>query len=1105
MTIKKTLVVALAMLWASTVLWAQNENDIASPTEGVLTQTFVPEPEMKADLLQMLADFSKYMKNDFQDCVAPNSVDEVCGCFKGEATMKSSEQGVRPNADLSMICAFLVKYGKPAGVTLPGGVTWDDLETLAMKSLVFAYSTHKANKLKVCNGGDYWGSTSTADHVWESSLWAMSVAYSAFFQWEKLTEAQRGYIYNLLKAECNYELYRTIPTGYAGDTKAEENGWEVDVLAAALGLFPDDELAPKWFERMREFAVNSYSHQDDAKNNTIIDPDYDNKTVAQLYKGPNLYSDYTLQNHNMFHTSYQNVVMQELGEAALALKMFQLGVKGVEKWKSNALMHNNQAVMDEVMNWLATADGELAMPNGNDWSLFLFDQITSYSTQACFQRDANALLLENLAYKNIKARQTTTSDGSWLLRPDVGARRMGVEAHRVMMTWLMHEVLSTADLTPVTWETFQQQFAKTKYFETQNIVRSMTRDRFTCFSWNDGIKDYSGVIVPNNIETAKIMVPFRTHNTGNILGTYSRADNTAVIKGRYTFFDNAYAMNGKLMANGGQIPQAFALYSTSGNAVILIDALKARDATTVSAEQGGMMGISVDEFTKLKRTIYYEGGVKQVDGSTTVTWKSPWANIDNAVGFVCKKDDNQMGFADRSNNNSIMTAKIYPSFSNSSSSVGTTMNHIRNFIYYCNVTAEETKALCEQVQDLTKLASWPEGWHGVVAPDPNGTQYLLLSNLFAADKTPWQNLSIACPLGAPVFTQVTTLAGDMATATFTCVQNMHIANELKVFVTGAANLVAVQADGNSRAVYLKNDTEAGQSVAVTIINLSGEQVTGTVDVPAGQTRLVSLVDNTLTAVKADFPQGDIEAEGTDVTSESLSNPSFEIDNTAALSAVNNSADGLRGYGVSAPAHWTRTGSDVVSLIVNANCYTDNNFGLVTSLADGSQAYYLRMGWSTGTSTLSTQTTTMPKGKYRLSVDYRSAYANSASSSFTLTANGVSSAMQTFESGSTGIFTQMPWSTQSVDFELTETKAVDISLNVDWLSGGSCIIFDNLRLLQYQTSETVRVLAPLGTSPSGVPSAIYDLTGRRVGIASPSRHPSLQSGLYIVDGHKKILK
>ena len=437
--------------------------------------------------------------------------------------------------------------------------------------------------------------------------------------------------------------------------------------------------------------------------------------------------------------------------------------------------------MDEVMNWLATADGELAMPNGNDWSLFLFDQITSYSTQACFQRDANALLLENLAYKNIKARQTTTSDGSWLLRPDVGARRMGVEAHRVMMTWLMHNVLPTADMQAPTWEEFQKNFSKTKYFPTQNIVRSMTKDRFTCFSWNEGLKDYSGVIVPNDISTAKIMVPFRTHNTGNILGTYSRSDNTAVIKGRYTFLDDAYVMNGKIMANGGQIPQAFALYSTSGNAVILIDALKANSTTSVSAEQGGMMGISMDEFTNLRRTIYYEGGQMTVDGTTMKTWNSPWANIDNAIGFVCKKANNQMGFGDRSNNNSIMTAKIYPSFSNATSSVGTKMNHIRNFVYYCNVDADATKALCEQVQDLTLLGSWPEGWHGVVAPDPDGTQYMLLSNLFASDTTPWTDLSISCPLGAPVFTQKTAIANGVSTATFNCKQNMHIANEFKVW------------------------------------------------------------------------------------------------------------------------------------------------------------------------------------------------------------------------------------------------------------------------------------------------------------------------------------
>ena len=136
----------------------------------------------------------------------------------------------------------------------------------------------------------------------------MSVAYSAFFQWEKLSAKQREQIYNLLKAECNYELERPIPTGYQGDTKAEENGWECDVLAATLGLFPNDPLAERWYKRLREFAVNSYSHPMDADNDEVADPDFDQTTIAQLYKGPNLYDDFTLQNHNYFHTRDQQYI-----------------------------------------------------------------------------------------------------------------------------------------------------------------------------------------------------------------------------------------------------------------------------------------------------------------------------------------------------------------------------------------------------------------------------------------------------------------------------------------------------------------------------------------------------------------------------------------------------------------------------------------------------------------------------------------------------------------------------------------------------------------------------------------------------------------------------
>ena len=808
-------ITALLICHSSATASNIKEELITSPTEGIITHDFVPEAEMKDDLLQMLATFSLYMKDDFQPCVAPNSLGEACGCFRGENTMANDERGVRPNADLSMVCAFLARYAKDK-VHLPEGVTWHEIETMAMQSLVFSYSTHKANKLKVCKGNNYWGSTGINDYTWESSLWAMSVAYSAYFQWDKLTETQKGYIYALLKAECNYELERTIPTGHIADSKAEENGWETNVLAATLGLFPNDELAPQWFARLREFAINSYSHHADATDHTIIDPDYDSTTVAALHKGKNLYDDYTLQNHNLFHTSYQNVVMQELGESALALKIFQQETIGKEKWKTRALMHNNRQVMNEVLNWLALSDGELAMPNGNDWSLFLFDQITSYSTMACFLRDSNALMLENMAYKYIKARQTTTTDGSWLLNADVGARRMGVEAHRVMMTWLMHETMSTTELIPTTWNDFSTRYSEAKVFDTQNIVRAATSDRFTCFSWSKGLQSYTGYIAANSPDKNKIIVPYRAHNTGNLLGWYTveskRINAVPVVSGIYNLQGDSYTMNGELNTNDSTLNHRFTIYSTPGNAVIYLDLISGNTSATITREQGGLLAISVDPLTKEKRTLYY-GQQIQLDGSQMSTWQTPWINIDNQLGIVSQSSQT-MAFGDRSLNNSIYTAKLYPSYSEERRSFieGETIDR-RHIIYYSNIDAITTQAMHDKLQVLTHKV--PQGWNGLIAPDPDGSYYLLLSNFSSNERC--RLSGITCPLGAPVFTVPTTIEDSHSTAIFEADNNHSVSNALHLFVQGDG-IIAQQSTIDSGTIRLCATNKQATKVTINAIH-----------------------------------------------------------------------------------------------------------------------------------------------------------------------------------------------------------------------------------------------------------------------------------------------
>ena len=704
----------------------------ASLTEGIINHYFVPERQMMDDLLQMLVRFSEYMDNDFEPCKEPNSRGEVCGCFRGEKTMANNEAGVRTNADLSMICAFLVKYAEPRHVPLPDGVTYDRIREMAMQSLTFAYSTHKANRLKTCIGNNYWGSVSEADHVWESSLWAMSVAYSAWFQWESLSEQQRECIYRLLVAECNYELERPfIPTGFKGDTKAEENGWEADVLAVTLALFPDDPLAPQWFDRMRLFAINSYSHPSDADNRTLVSPGYDSLTVADLYRGANLYPDYTLQNHNLFHTSYQNVVMQELGEAALALDLFEHDDSAKDaarvSWSSagrRALMHNQQAVMDSVLCWLALADGELAMPNGNDWSLFLYDQITSYSTLACFEHDPNALMLENMAYKQIQARQLTTPDGAWLLRPDVQARRMGVEAHRVMMTWLMHHAHPTDScLSPTQWYDFRRQYSEARLLPCQNVVRAYSPVRFSCFSWSEGLRSYTGYFTPDSPDRNKTIVPFRANNTGNLVGWYEllghKTNARPVVSGIYEFDGDSYVMNGELSTNDGCLDQRFALWSTPNNALIWLDYVTANDSCTILREKGGLLAISNDPLTLEKRNIYVGQGDKMFhalcDGKQFVRFASDWVNIDSNIGVV-GLNGKEVAFGDCANNNSILTSKLYPMYSDQPRSLraGEVVD-ARHLVYYSHIPAAYTQRAASRLVPLRPLL--PEGWNGVIVPD----------------------------------------------------------------------------------------------------------------------------------------------------------------------------------------------------------------------------------------------------------------------------------------------------------------------------------------------------------------------------------------------------
>ena len=187
----------------------------------------------------------------------------------------------------------------------------------------------------------------------------------------------------------------------------------------------------------------------------------------------------------------------------------------------------------------------------------------------------------------------------------------------------------------------------------------------------------------------------------------------------------------------------------------------------------------------------------------------------------------------------------------------------------------------------------------------------------------------------------------------------------------------------------------------------------------------------------------------DITEKYIVNPSFENDDIKTLQSVVQSADGLRGYQLNTPTGWNVSGTSVTQLLVATDCFTDNNFGKVTSIPDGSYAYYLRQGWSDGTTTLKQTIKNLPKGRYKLTVYNRSGYANSATSSFKLFADG-SNASFAFTQGSQGFMTTLAWTVSELIFETTSDGNIDLGMEMNWVSGGSCVMFDNVRL--YRLSD-----------------------------------------------------
>jgi uncharacterized protein GlcG (DUF336 family) len=435
----------------------------------------------------------------------------------------------------------------------------------------------------------------------------------------------------------------------------------------------------------------------------------------------------------------------------------------------------------------------------------------------------------------------------------------------------------------------------------------------------------------------------------------------------------------------------------------------------------------------------------------------------------------------------------------------------------------------------------PEGWNGVIAPDPDGARYLLLSN-FASDRKCLLS-SISCELGAPVFSVPTVIEEDKASAEFACEINRSVSEVLRTFIKGD-NITAIQASDDSCAVYLQAQKKQTE---VTVSIVEDGTMTSATFAFDGCVK-VTAEGSTIKVESATFPEKETVNfyEGyTDITADVLTNASFEDDvtygdvtgnvtlgstvyNPCYVNAVKSSNSSyanllpVKGWTAKSTltggSHFARMYSMPYSTTMY--CVSPSNVGNYAAqcarpLMDdtcGVRCLTVLNSWTSGTNRI-VQSSRLPEGEYRLLIDMRYECPNQQSNDGSkIVASGNTNTSYTGVKYGSKTDYRYPtenntWELMVYDFTLTRTTSVEISLGFTTsaavgAANNTLLYIDNVRLLQ-KMSDVDMNICPM--EPEVAPKGLYTLTGQKVfEVSADDKLPEhLPAGVYI-KGNQKIL-
>lgn len=337
------------------------------------------------DYLECLRHFPRYLSNAWHD------LGNDRGYFGDPSHL---ENGIRSMGNVVYTAALLAS--DPDYVPLDAQGSAESMLEKAKAGLAYLCHAHVTGGGR-CADGQAWGG------VWQSAWWTTRMALGAKLIWPQLNPAEQNAVEQVVVFEADLQLPRTVPTGLAEDTKAEENAWDCEILATAIALFPDHPNRGLWWQKLCEFGYNTFSVSQDR----LVSTETDGKPLKDWVYTVNLHSDFTLENHGAYHFCYVASPLHSLAWASFALLDSQIT-------PPLALTHHVQEVWERAKPTFL--GNRFAYVGGQDWARYTYGAYFIVPALVWLQNylaDPDARAIEAARFEAFREEQAENNDGSF--------------------------------------------------------------------------------------------------------------------------------------------------------------------------------------------------------------------------------------------------------------------------------------------------------------------------------------------------------------------------------------------------------------------------------------------------------------------------------------------------------------------------------------------------------------------------------------------------------------------------------------------------------------------------------------------------------------------